>query len=140
MRNDLRPNLSDCWDSNFLLGIKSWCPGAESNHRHRDFQSRALPTELPGRRPASNEAAAEARGVIKALPRTVQNGPGPTESKALDADGGAETPLQRHPVLLRQLAGRLFRGDRHAGEQGLAQPLEAAGETGERRRVMHVEA
>src|SRR5260221_13370010 len=25
-----------------------WCPGAELNHRHRDFQSRALPTELPG--------------------------------------------------------------------------------------------
>ena len=25
-----------------------WCPGAESNHRHRDFQSLALPTELPG--------------------------------------------------------------------------------------------
>jgi hypothetical protein len=29
-----------------------WCPGAELNHRHRDFQSRALPTELPGRRAA----------------------------------------------------------------------------------------
>ena len=25
-----------------------WCPGAESNHRHGDFQSPALPTELPG--------------------------------------------------------------------------------------------
>ncbi len=24
-----------------------WCRGAESNHRHRDFQSLALPTELP---------------------------------------------------------------------------------------------
>src|SRR5690606_22707900 len=24
-------------------------PGTESNRRHRDFQSRALPTELPGR-------------------------------------------------------------------------------------------
>ena len=26
-----------------------WCPGAESNRRHEDFQSSALPTELPGR-------------------------------------------------------------------------------------------
>ena len=27
---------------------RKWCPGAESNHRHCDFQSHALPTELPG--------------------------------------------------------------------------------------------
>ena len=27
-----------------------WCPGADLNHRHADFQSTALPTELPGHR------------------------------------------------------------------------------------------
>ncbi len=27
---------------------KYWCPGADLNHRHADFQSAALPTELPG--------------------------------------------------------------------------------------------
>ena len=31
-------------------GIAKWCPGAELNCRHTDFQSVALPTELPGRR------------------------------------------------------------------------------------------
>lgn len=30
-------------------GKRGWCPGADSNHRHPDFQSGALPTELPGR-------------------------------------------------------------------------------------------
>lgn len=29
-------------------GSRAWCPGADSNHRHPDFQSGALPTELPG--------------------------------------------------------------------------------------------
>ena len=29
--------------------MRRWCPGAELNHRHTDFQSVALPTELPGR-------------------------------------------------------------------------------------------
>jgi hypothetical protein len=27
---------------------KTWCPGAESNHRHADFQSAALPLSYPG--------------------------------------------------------------------------------------------
>ena len=30
-----------------LSYYRTWCLGAESNHRHVDFQSTALPTELP---------------------------------------------------------------------------------------------
>ena len=32
-----------------VLAYARWCPGADLNHRHADFQSAALPTELPGR-------------------------------------------------------------------------------------------
>ena len=32
-----------------LGSTKKWWPGAELNCRHEDFQSTALPTELPGR-------------------------------------------------------------------------------------------
>lgn len=39
-----------------------WCPGAESNHRHCDFQSHALPTELPGRAPREGPEPIERAG------------------------------------------------------------------------------
>ena len=35
-------------DLSTLLTATKWWPGRESNPRHRDFQSLALPTELPG--------------------------------------------------------------------------------------------
>src|SRR5690242_21621264 len=50
-----------------------WCPGAESNHRHHDFQSCALPTELPGRWAGPEGPLSKARGVIEARIHTVQN-------------------------------------------------------------------
>ena len=28
--------------------IEKWCPGADLNHRHEDFQSTALPLSYPG--------------------------------------------------------------------------------------------
>ena len=36
--------------------IFRWCPGTESNRRHEDFQSSALPTELPGQKDFSYNA------------------------------------------------------------------------------------
>src|SRR5690606_41466159 len=33
--------------------LRKWCPGTESNRRHGDFQSPALPTELPGQQRAA---------------------------------------------------------------------------------------
>ena len=47
----------------YLLGI-SWCPRAESNHRHEDFQSSALPTELQGHRNARLGTCPAHRGMI----------------------------------------------------------------------------
>src|SRR5262249_39559214 len=58
----------------YPLGIKSWCPGAELNHRHLHFQCSALPTELPGRRACRPAGGKESAGVIKARFQTVQNG------------------------------------------------------------------
>src|SRR6478735_5206606 len=38
------------------------CPGTESNRRHEDFQSSALPTELPGRQARSAENSTRGLG------------------------------------------------------------------------------
>lgn len=46
---------------------RGWCPEADSNHRHADFQSAALPTELSGPVPANeNSQAGIHRGAVGA--------------------------------------------------------------------------
>src|SRR5512138_727145 len=55
-----------------MLVAVRWCPGAESNHRHHDFQSCALPTELPGRRALAACRRAERSAVIGSRAGPVQ--------------------------------------------------------------------
>ena len=45
-----------------------WCPGTESNCRHADFQSAALPTELPGHRGAARWRDRLLRGWLPPCP------------------------------------------------------------------------
>jgi hypothetical protein len=47
-RRDSDPRLQPWQGCTLPLSYaRKWCLGAESNHRHEDFQSSALPTELP---------------------------------------------------------------------------------------------
>src|SRR5208282_4961946 len=90
-----------------------WCPGADLNHRHADFQSAALPTELPGhaavkgRRRPLIEAS---RGPVQTLSRR----PWARHARAR-ADGSRRALsglfLLRHWLAWSGLLGLLLRRD-----------------------------
>ena len=75
-------------------------PGTESNCRHEDFQSSALPTELPGRT-CENNYLAGLLGAFKSLCRNVVK---------ISSDYGFEM-LERRSVVSLERVIRLMAGD-----------------------------
>jgi len=73
-RNGYSNPLSRLLFQNNQLLKREWCPEADSNHRHADFQSAALPTELSGRRRLAPQGRLnrEDRCLIGDGPRRVQ--------------------------------------------------------------------
>src|SRR4051812_37784257 len=71
---------------------KVWCPGTELNRRHEDFQSSALPTELPGPEGGREKRARKipcASGGVNAAPSAVH-------SEGAGIRAGASLPHFRH--------------------------------------------
>src|SRR3954467_14594865 len=58
------------------------CPGEESNHRHGDFQSPALPTELPGQ--GARAGASVYRATV--AQSSLQSSPGPLARAPISPD------------------------------------------------------
>ncbi len=90
--------------------MEEWCPGLESNQRHCDFQSHALPTELPGH-PAKRAALRLVRGDIEGRARAVQPTNDPAGGKI---SVGPATARKPRPTLRFCRAGRDCNAVRHA--------------------------
>ena len=61
--------MLDCAYAEAVLAPNAspWCRGPESNRRHYDFQSYALPTELPRRMSLSNLANSSSSKIFSAV-------------------------------------------------------------------------
>ena len=74
-----------------------WCPGLESNQRHCDFQSHALPTELPGH-PAKRAAPRLVGGDIEGWAQAVQPTNDPGGVKFWSAPANTRNLRSRRPI------------------------------------------
>jgi hypothetical protein len=86
-------------------------PGAESNRRHHDFQSCALPTELPGRDHSRRNKNRPDRDSVRAGDLEIlreANGAFPPEK----TDGSSRPPAPDHELATRPKRGRYRRRQR----------------------------
>jgi hypothetical protein len=105
-------------------GKLRWCPGTGSNRRHCDFQSHALPTELPGPTARGRPGPALRAAPLTVVLVAVQPGIG---RRARNAIAFAK-PLQQVAILAAAAAERRMVGGRLAAQgQGLGGLGMAAG-------------
>ena len=77
--------------------VENWWPGAESNCRHADFQSAALPTELPGRgKRGIKSGGPPTVNRIRALISAARSPTGPLEPGLLSLAHGDRDFLRHH--------------------------------------------
>src|SRR6056297_3424295 len=91
--------------------IKIWWRGTESNCRHRDFQSPALPTELP------RHLLAEPTGLEPATSGVTGRHPKPTRPRlhVFLIAGGRNRARTCDPLLVRQVLSQLSYSPFHSG-------------------------
>ncbi len=86
------------------MRLEKWCPGAELNHRHCDFQSHALPTELPGHPGRRRQPIQYATRPIKQRPVAIRAGPHPARRPGRGYDTGQSASARdqhRHSACCR---------------------------------------
>src|SRR5262245_46119051 len=100
VRHSARGVIRTRWRRDRSDQLTEW-PGAELNRRHRDFQSRALPTELPGR--DGDEPLAAPHRAVNQRPRADEN------------DTGRPAARAGRPVLKRSRTGERLPSRRRWG-------------------------
>ena len=96
LNDNLRSTLGPNGQPTLLVrkSVLEWCPGAGSNHRHCDFQSHALPTELPGQVPGAR--GRERRFIVR--PGCAVHHASPSATRGAATQEPQPKPARRSPL------------------------------------------